>query len=113
MTIISVQNAGGNQQGQESQMRHKSKLGHFAERKVRTKQNPQCKRIHGILPAWLGKELEEKEIRICVERIKAGRALPDCTGVSTGVTLVNSWSKLLVSVALLMVGMNGGGTRLW
>jgi hypothetical protein len=28
--------------------------------------------------------------------------LPDCTGVRTGVTLVNSESKLLVSVALLI-----------
>lgn len=39
--------------------------------------------------------------------------IPDCTGVKTGVTLVNSWSKLLVSVGLLIVGMNGGGPRLW
>ena len=28
--------------------------------------------------------------------------LPDCTGVRTGVTLVNSESKLLVSVALVI-----------
>lgn len=35
-----------------------------------------------------------------------------CTGVKTGVTLVNSESKLLVSVAFLICGMNGGGTRL-
>lgn len=39
--------------------------------------------------------------------------IPDCTGVSTGVTLVNSESKLLVSVAFLIVGINGGATRLW
>ena len=38
--------------------------------------------------------------------------LPDCTGVSTGVTLVNSWSKLEVSVADWMEGLNGGGMRL-
>lgn len=36
----------------------------------------------------------------------------DCTGVKTGVTLVNSWSKLLVSVGLLIVGSMGGGPRL-
>ena len=39
--------------------------------------------------------------------------LPDCTGVKTGVTLVNSLSKLLVSALFLMVGMKGAGTRLW
>lgn len=35
-----------------------------------------------------------------------------CTGVNTGVTLVNSVSKLLVSVALVMVGIKGAGTLL-
>lgn len=39
--------------------------------------------------------------------------IPDCTGVKTGVTLVNSLSKLLVSVALVIFGKNGGSTRLW
>ena len=39
--------------------------------------------------------------------------IPDWTGVRTGVTLVNSESKLLVSVGLLMVGRNGGWTLLW
>ena len=38
--------------------------------------------------------------------------LPDCTGVKTGVTLVNSESKLLVSARLLTVGVKGAGTRL-
>lgn len=38
--------------------------------------------------------------------------LPLCTGVKTGVTLVNSESKLLVSVALVIAGLNGGGTLL-
>ena len=37
---------------------------------------------------------------------------PDCTGVRTGVTLVNSESKLLVSVGLVIVGINGGVTFL-
>ena len=37
--------------------------------------------------------------------------LPDCTGVRTGVTLVNSLSKLLVSVGFLIVGTKGDGTR--
>ena len=40
------------------------------------------------------------------------RVLPEFTGVSTGVTLVNSESKLLVSVAFLMVGRKGGATLL-
>lgn len=39
--------------------------------------------------------------------------LPDWTGVNTGVTLVNSESKLLVSVADLICGKNGGGILLW
>ena len=39
--------------------------------------------------------------------------LPDCTGVNTGVTLVNSLSKLLVSALPLIVGMKGAGTLLW
>jgi len=34
--------------------------------------------------------------------------LPDCTGVKTGVTLVNSESKLLVSVGPVIWGLNGG-----
>lgn len=45
---------------------------------------------------------------------KGGRKeiLPDCTGVSTGVTLVNSGSKFDVSVGSLIWGWNGGGTFL-
>jgi len=38
--------------------------------------------------------------------------LPELTGVRTGVTLVNSWSKFEVSVALAMVGLNGGSILL-
>ena len=38
--------------------------------------------------------------------------VPDCTGVNTGVTLVNSESKLLVSALPFTVGRKGGGTRL-
>ena len=41
-----------------------------------------------------------------------GKNIPDCTGVNTGVTLVNSLSKLLVSVALLICGRNGGSSLL-
>lgn len=36
-----------------------------------------------------------------------------CTGVSVGCSRVNSWSKLLVSVAFPIVGKYGGGMRLW
>ena len=64
----------------------------------------------GIPPAWLGKELE----RVSVSRMSGvfQGSLPDCTGVKTGVTLVNSESKLLVSVAFLIVGIKGGVTLL-
>jgi hypothetical protein len=42
-----------------------------------------------------------------------GEDMPDCTGVKTGVTLVNSESKLLVSVALVICGKKGAGILLW
>ena len=42
-----------------------------------------------------------------------GLGIPVFTGVRTGVTLVNSVSKFEVSVALVMVGLNGGSRRLW
>ena len=65
--------------------------------------------LHG-----LGEDWREKTLWLAlVGKIAEDSCLPDCTGVRTGVTLVNSWSKLLVSVGLVMVGKNGGGTRLW
>lgn len=65
--------------------------------------------LHSLGEHWIENE------RLVKSRMNLGSRifLPDWTGVRTGVTLVNSWSKLLVSVGLLMVGMNGGGTRLW
>lgn len=64
--------------------------------------------LHG-----LGKDCTDVSISNEQTQVKRYSDLPDCTGVRTGVTLVNSVSKLLVSVGLLMVGKNGGGTRLW
>lgn len=64
--------------------------------------------LHG-----LGEDCDVVSIKLKLTKIGLYRDLPDCTGVRTGVTLVNSVSKLLVSVGLLMVGRNGGGTRLW
>lgn len=66
----------------------------------------QSMRSHGILLAWLVIELE---VSLVINfTLENEHNLPDCTGVNTGVTLVNSESKLLVSVALVMAGRNGG-----
>jgi hypothetical protein len=69
-------------------------------------QSRQSMRNRGILLAWLVIELKfSSVINFTLEN---EHNLPDCTGVNTGVTLVNSESKLLVSVALVMVGRKGG-----
>lgn len=76
------------------------------------KQSRPSTRSRGILLASPAKALQHRVSPSCTHHCFSAH-LPDCTGVSTGVTLVNSWSKLLVSVALEMVGMNGAGIRLW
>lgn len=60
-----------------------------------------------------GLRQDYRKVSKVTNHMKARIDLPELTGVRTGVTLVNSESKLLVSVAFLIVGMNGGATRLW
>lgn len=101
---------------------HKSKWRpHFLQNKkaqgIRkwrtTKQNRQSRRNHGTLLAWLVKELDLLSAKFPKHDMATRVHIPDCTGVSTGVTLVNSVSKLLVSVGLVICGINGGCTLLW
>lgn len=66
------------------------------------KRNRPSRRNHGTLLAWLAKELHVSSAKIRAHCIHDCEHIPDCTGVSTGVTLVNSVSKLLVSVGLVI-----------
>lgn len=68
------------------------------------------KHVQGILTKTAqlkSAEYEKPRNSSCIAWVRT-----DCTGVRTGVTLVNSVSKLLVSVALVIVGTKGGATLL-
>lgn len=67
----------------------------------RSTQSRPCMRSRGTPPAWLAKVLQ-LYVSVVLNEFGKNQNIPDCTGVKTGVTLVNSLSKLLVSVALLI-----------